>query len=403
MLRCLVRGCGRSSAWRSHGQIKRSLTGSLNILQRCVASSPHSTLGCTVQLFLPLGSYIYTPIRLSTMSREDDPRLGQILITRSDFEAQKHRPERCVALIQVPCDEGVARNGGRVGAAEGPKVTMDLLHRFGCLHNRERNIDLAAAGVQLVDYGTTSGKNLELVHTELRGLVLSSLQSGLIPICLGGGNDQSWANGAGWLDYWQAKQPGQKLSNKFCVINVDAHLDVRPLLKSEGSEGLAHSGSPFRQLVEYAKDKFNLHLIEYASQGQQCSSAHVDYVNTNNGEIVWLSDIKRRASRTATDSLPVDQQFSGMLRACQMDGCRVFFSFDLDSIRAADCPGVSCPSPVGLTSEEAIEMCYVAGQSPIVDLMDISEFNPRVESSQTSRLVANMVYSFVLGYSQRVR
>ena len=40
----------------------------------------------------------------------------------------------------------------------------------------------------------------------------------------------------------------------------------------------------------------------------------------------------------------------------------IFFSFDVDSINSMFCPGVSAPSVVGgLTDEEAMELCYVAG------------------------------------------
>jgi arginase family enzyme len=46
------------------------------------------------------------------------------------------------------------------------------------------------------------------------------------------------------------------------VINIDAHFDVRPLL----ADNKAHSGSPFRQLLEDAR--FDGHyFLEFASQG----------------------------------------------------------------------------------------------------------------------------------------
>lgn len=50
---------------------------------------------------------------------------------------------------------------------------------------------------------------------------------------IGGSNDQSYPNFKGLVD-----GTGKK---GFGVINIDAHLDVRPLVN-----GLAHSGSPFR-------------------------------------------------------------------------------------------------------------------------------------------------------------
>ncbi|VEL32839.1 unnamed protein product [Protopolystoma xenopodis] len=80
---------------------------------------------------------------------------------------------------------------------------------------------------------------------------------------------------------------------------------------------------------------------------------------------------------------------------------KVFFSFDIDAIRAADCPGVSCPSPIGLTAEAALQLCRLAGQSSCVSLFDISEFNPTMEKDRTSRLVCTMLYYFLVGLAER--
>ncbi|KAF8566712.1 hypothetical protein P879_10026 [Paragonimus westermani] len=355
------------------------------------------------------------------MSRADDPRLGQILVNRAQFDKQSLPVTRpTIGLIQVPCDEGVRRNGGRLGASDGPAAVMNLLPRFGCLDNREWNIDLRASGIQLVAYGETGSTNLEDVHVDLKKLVHDCLRSGLFPFSIGGGNDQSWANGSAWIEHLRSQRSSDDTELRLTVINVDAHLDVRPLMPDFDGQLLAHSGSPFRQLVEMTRDReasggrlflhkllffqINLQLIEFAAQGQQCACVHVDYVFENGGQIVWLSDLGEfvvgTRLRTGAHSNAV-AKLQSILSECENAGRRVFFSFDLDAIRASDCPGVSCPSPVGLSSEEALGLCFVAGASKAVDLMDISEFNPRIESSQTSRLVVNMIYHFVLGYSRR--
>ena len=44
---------------------------------------------------------------------------------------------------------------------------------------------------------------------------------------------------------------------------------------------------------------------------------------------------------------------------------------------------------------------FRAGQSPDIGLVDISEFNPLVEADRTSRLVAHMIYYFLLGAASR--
>lgn len=54
---------------------------------------------------------------------------------------------------------------------------------------------------------------------------------------IGGSNDQSYPNAKSLLNVF----PNCKIG----VINIDSHFDVRPL-----EEGKAHSGSPFRLLLE---------------------------------------------------------------------------------------------------------------------------------------------------------
>ncbi len=71
------------------------------------------------------------------------------------------------------------------------------------------------------------------------------------------------------------------------VVNIDAHLDVRPL-----KLGKAHSGSPFRLLIE--DERFNSkNFAEFAAQGNQCSAIHANYVKETGGRIIWLSEIRR--------------------------------------------------------------------------------------------------------------
>lgn len=176
------------------------------------------------------------------------------------------------------------------------------------------------------------------------------------------------------------------------VINIDAHLDVRPLKGDQGD--LPHSGSPFRQLLE--DDDFHRQggvFVEFAAQGHQCSKAHADYVHSKGGLIRWLSEI-----RSKSDAI---QQFNAVLATSFGQKQPIFLSFDIDSIKSADCPGVSCPGSVGLTAEEALGICREAGRNKQVKLLDFSEYNPEIEEDRTGRLLVNMVYHFMLGVVER--
>lgn len=65
-------------------------------------------------------------------------------------------------------------------------------------------------------------------------------------------------------------------------INIDAHLDVRPL-----KNGQVHSGSPFRLLLEDKRFSAT-NFVEFAAQGMQCSAEHAEWLQARGGRIVWL-------------------------------------------------------------------------------------------------------------------
>lgn len=207
---------------------------------------------------------------------------------------------------------------------------------------------------------------------------LQALNDGFLPVVVGGGNDQSYPNARALMDHLR--------SGDMAVVNVDAHLDVRPLLENDK----AHSGSPFRQLLE--DSEFDKVFVEFACQGAVCSNEHAQYVISKGGRLLWLSGLRRSTSNPVSKFAEVLLNFGNK---------PVFVSFDIDSIKSADCPGVSAPGTVGLTAEEALEMCREAGRHKNVKLLDMSEFNPQIEEDRTSRLIVNMFYNFLLGVAER--
>ena len=80
----------------------------------------------------------------------------------------------------------------------------------------------------------------------------------------------------------------------------------------------------------------------------------------------------------------------------------VFFIYFFLAISSAYCDSVSCSSPLGLTAQEALEICYISGKRNEVRLIDFSEFNPNVGNSEkTVKLMAAMAYEFLVGLTQR--
>lgn len=134
-----------------------------------------------------------------------------------------------------PHDEGVRRNGGRVGAKDGPSSFRKFLKKIGAVVNPEYNVDLRH--IKVTDGGDIDPNcDLETAHVLLREKVAEVIKNGGIPFIVGGGNDQSYPNVSGMFD---------STDGSVGIVNIDAHLDVRPL-----KEGKVHSGSPFRLMLE---------------------------------------------------------------------------------------------------------------------------------------------------------
>lgn len=162
------------------------------------------------------------------MGDDYDPRIGEQI---------KQGDTGDVVLVGFPFDEGlflmksalmmqgVRRNGGRVGAAEGPNAVrgygivhsinliFSYLQRLGTAINLEYGVDLRFfktsaqcdddlhRSITIADFGNIpgSGEDLEEGHKQLTRAVATICAKGGIPFVVGGGNDQSYPNACGAL------------------------------------------------------------------------------------------------------------------------------------------------------------------------------------------------------------
>ncbi|MBI5427423.1 MAG: formimidoylglutamase [Nitrospinae bacterium] len=285
-----------------------------------------------------------------------------------------------VVLLGFPRDTGVEINGGRTGSAQGPEQFRSWLKRFGTLANPEEDADLST--ISISDAGDIPpGCSHEEAHLALAEKTAEILRRGGTPFVVGGGNDQSYPNASALLNC----RPGLPVG----VVNVDAHLDVRPL-----KDGRAHSGSPFRLLLEDVRFQGE-NFIEFASQGSQCSREHAEYVLRKKGRILWLSKLQEHGNAA--------HAFRETIGNLSWSRPSLFVSFDLDAVSANEAPGVSCPGVLGLSAFDAVQIARLSGQHPAVELFDLSEYNPAIESERTGRLAVAIFYYFCLGFAARKR
>jgi len=316
-----------------------------------------------------------TQAREGLPDRPDDPRLGKV-IASWDGDLADFRPGRPV-LLGFPQDEGVSRNGGREGARLAPAAIRRWLYRLVAI-DPATGADLAAPGP--IDLGDLIiERELEYSQGVLAGIVAELLDRRCVPVVLGGGHETAFGTYLGYAT------TGRELA----VINVDAHLDVRPLI-----EGRGHSGSPFRQMMEHAV--LPLHGSRYVCLGAQpavTSREHADYVRSRGGEIVWAKDVRSC----------LEECFVRARDRVTAGGRPVHVSLDADVVRAADVPGVSAPNPVGLGGDEVAEWARAAGADPAVSSFELVEINPELDlDGRSARWAAAVVWQFLAGLSRRV-
>lgn len=283
-------------------------------------------------------------------SRNDpnDVRLGEVALRRED-----HFTKAQVVLLGCPQDEGVARNRGRVGAKQAPAEIRRAFYRLP--------VPQSMGGIRVFDLGDLVIKpTLEKTHEAHFEVVQHLLKNGKTVLSLGGGNDIAYPDCKA-----MAKQFG-----RICAFNIDAHLDVR-------TDTPANSGTPYRQLLDeklLAPELFH----EIAIQPLSNSSRYMEDMREKRVSVRTLSEIQERG---------VDEVLRGPLSATQVKA--IFWGFDLDSVRASDAPGVSAPSPIGLTSEQICRIGSLAGRDSRTRLIEISEVNPTFDiDGRTSRLAA---------------
>lgn len=306
--------------------------------------------------------------------RADDPRLGDKLLPwRGDPSVLT--PGRAV-LVGFPQDEGVRRNGGRAGAAAAPTEIRRWLERLG-VWDGPGGVDLSVNPP--VDLGNVRvAGTLEETQQALGEVVAGLLGQGAVPVVLGGGHETAFGHYRGYT-----------LADRAVgIINLDAHLDVRPFVNGQGN-----SGTPFRQALEHPEHP--LPGERYVCLGVQpatTSKLHEEYAREHGCVIRW------RLECIGT----LEQHFSDELARLEKEGCQVYVTVDADAVDAAAVPGVSAPNPLGLPADAVVACARLAGRSPAVASLDVVEINPRFDhDGRSARWAALLVWHFLAGLAAR--
>jgi formiminoglutamase len=298
-----------------------------------------------------------------TRNDANDPRLGDVVRhDTGDYGSAD------IVILGCPQDEGVRRNGGRVGAAAAPDAVREQFYKLTTFGIKKKLFDLGNVNI---------GKSLEETHETHFTVVKQVLEDKKRVIVLGGGNDISYPDGVAMAEVFGPEW--------WIGVNVDAHLDVR--IAEE-----RNSGTPYRQLLTEEHLRPN-YFYEVGYQTHFASPVYYDYIRDLGVNRISLELLRSRAEADLELKESIKQKFIG-----HSSSLNSFFGFDMDAVRSSDAPGTSAPSPLGLRAGEFIQLVKYAASLANTKIIEFTETNPTYDiDNRTTKLVAIGMHRFCSG------
>jgi formimidoylglutamase len=299
-----------------------------------------------------------------------------------------------LVMLGLPDDAGVALNGGRVGAAEGPSAFRAALAGYGTPFDLERG---AVTGVRVLDAGDVvpaEGRDeaaLHDTHRRVTDAVRVVHEAGFVPVCVGGGHDLTYASVRALaehvVDGSRARAPGPRSPDRpLGGLNVDAHLDVREAVGS---------GMPFRWLIDGGYLDARRFAVLGASRFAHASE-HARWLGEGGAAVFGVGAVR---DDTGTVDHAFSVAFGSVLARSMAPG---FVTIDLDAIDGAYAPGVSAVNPSGLDVPTLADIAERAGRTPGVRHFDLMELSPPHDvDGRTARVAALLFLHFVAGFMER--
>jgi formiminoglutamase len=274
-----------------------------------------------------------------------------------------------IALLGYAIEEGVRRNQGRIGTEVGPDHIKSVMGSMS-YHLPE--------SLEILDFGTIwlEDSELEGVQNQTKEIIFKLLKSKYFPVVLGGGHDLAFPHGSAIIDL--AADKGDSVG----ILNLDAHFDLR-----EKVNGLGHSGSPFFELLDYAKKK-NISL-QYCCLGiQKAANPAYLFERARKTGTWWLENEEC--------SLYNWEKVLDLLNAFTDKVNKIYLTIDMDGFSSAYAPGVSAASPMGYSPDFAFKVIEYLAKSRKLISMDVVELNPSYDQDLCTAKLAARCIEFTL-------
>lgn len=279
-----------------------------------------------------------------------------------------HHHQLAFGLVGFKCDEGVQRDLGRAGAAEGPTS----------IRIRLAKLPIQKADLLCYDIGdiTCLDHDLEASQQALGEVTALLIKNNIIPIVIGGSHEMS-------LGCYQGITKSFPPQKKLGIINFDSHFDMQPVAPT-------HHGSATTTFYQIAMDHqasqrhfdYNCIGIQHADNITQS----FEFAKSQQTKVIFAEDLHQEMTEKCVDFIDriIDENEI------------VYLSLSLDVFSPAYAPGVSTIQPLGLTPWQVIPLLRQAASSGKVVCYDLAEHAPRYDIDQrTSKLAASLIYEII--------
>ena len=202
----------------------------------------------------------------------------------------------------------------------------------------------------------------------IQDVCIALLDSGVIPIIIGGGHDISYA----------VYKAYASLDKYITLTSVDKSFDI-----GKEKDNLA-SYSHLGKMLGHKPS----HLFHYVNLGYQSyfvSNEATEMLLSMNFDVVRLGDLKVNFKEVEPIMRNTD-----------------FLSFDISAVQCAYAQANTYSSPNGLDGEEACKIMRYGGVSDKLTAVGLFEYNQQLDvNNQTSQLMAQMLWYFIEGYKMR--
>lgn len=301
-------------------------------------------------------------------NEEDVLRLHQVVKTLSLEELLKQSPkEKKVCFVSFHSDEGVKRNGGRLGAKNAWKHLKKMMSSFPVYDNNINFYDLDTPI-------SVKNKNLEKAQKELAYVVEKLKGLNFLVVVLGGGHEVAYGTFNGIYNY--AKK--NKSKPKIGIINFDAHFDMR-----EYNNG-GNSGTMFLQIADDCKERgieFNYNVLGI----QRFSNTQRLFNRAKELKVNYV---------LASELESLDNNFLYNITSKYEN---IHLTICADVFHVATAPGVSAPQALGINSQLGMKHIKTVARYAKNLTVDIGEVNPLYDlDDRTSRFMASVIYHIIL-------